>query len=188
MKLAAIIGVVVAIAIGSSASAQDLSAVEGVRMAVMTTCYPMIAGGDAQAARRSVTSGDLRDGAPHGFPQADLETLLDVPGDSAAIPFHVPVSTGQVLVISAPGAGVCSVAMTGSDGEAVGAEIDVWFNGEPSPFTRLQNTEGPAGWGRVYEGAETPSRPTRILTTTMRDGFRQDVPIRFLATMHRISD
>jgi hypothetical protein len=188
MRLAASLLAVLACSPAALAVAEEPAgslSVQAVRSAAMETCYPMVGGGDVHATDRSISVGALRRGAPEGFPPDILERLLNTPDGKGEV-FHVPTDSGRVLVITHVPSLMCTIVVLNESGEAAGEEIDFWFNGEPSPFVRIEATESPGGFSRVYEGGEVQSRPTRIQTTIVRDGYRPEVPIRFLATMNRM--
>jgi hypothetical protein len=156
-------------------------------MGVMGTCYGQVAGGDQEAAARSIKAGDLQPGAPKGFSEEALATLMHVPGDVPANPYQVPASDGgAVLVIDAPSVSVCSVALSGGSGEAAGTEIDRWFNGPPSPYNLVSDETAVGKRVRVYQGAERPGADIVVMTTTVTDGAEPEQQVRFLATLARV--
>lgn len=168
-----------------AARSQDRTAVEAVRTGVLSTCYGQVAG-DPKAAEHSVAAGDLEAGAPKTFAEEPLNRLLQAPGGAVATAYQVPTDQGAVLVVDAPSVSLCSVALSGASGEAAGAEIDLWFNGEPSPFSLVGDETAEYKRVRTYRGSERPDVEIVIMTTTVADGALPDEPVRFLATLARV--
>ncbi len=169
----------------TAAHSQDRTAVEAVRTGVISTCYGQVAG-DSEAAKHSIAARDLEAGPPENFAEESLQRLMQIPDGTVALAYRVPASEGAVLVVDAPSVSLCSVALSGASGEAAGAEIDHWFNGEPSPFRLVSDETDEYKRVRTYRGSERPDAEIMLMTTTVADDALPDEPVRFLATLARV--